>query len=364
MLTHGNFTSQLEGAFQYFTVRTSDNFLLVLPLHHAFAFTGNFLVPMGAMCEVSIVENLRTVSENMREVSPSILLAVPLLAEKMHNAIIAKVRKNPVARLLLAIGLGKVVGKKVIAGLGGRLRIIICGGAASDPAMLRNFTKFGIKSLEGYGLSETAPIITLAPENKIKFGSVGRPLPNCEIRIASPNAEGIGEIQVRGPMVMKGYFHNEAATAEVFDGPWFRTGDLGKMDAENYVTITGRKKSLIVNREGKNIYPEEVEMVVNASPYILESIVVGYHAASEKGERVGIIVVPDMDRIGEDHKEKGQSLSDDQVVALCKSEVQRMAREIAEYKRPRRILVRFEPLEKTTTQKVKRYLYSMPDTED
>lgn len=105
-------------------------------------------------------------------------------------------------------------------------------------------------------------------------------------------------------------------------------------------------------------------MVVNASPYILESIVVGYHAASEKGERVGIIVVPDMDRIGEDHKEKGQSLSDDQVVALCKSEVQRMAREIAEYKRPRRILVRFEPLEKTTTQKVKRYLYSMPDTED
>lgn len=364
MLTHGNFTSQLEGAFQYFTVRTSDNFLLVLPLHHAFAFTGNFLVPMGAMCEVSIVENLRTVSENMREVSPSILLAVPLLAEKMHNAIIAKVRKNPVARLLLAIGLGKVVGKKVIAGLGGRLRIIICGGAASDPAMLRNFTKFGIKSLEGYGLSETAPIITLAPENKIKFGSVGRPLPNCEIRIASPNAEGIGEIQVRGPMVMKGYFHNEAATAEVFDGPWFRTGDLGKMDAENYVTITGRKKSLIVNREGKNIYPEEVEMVVNASPYILESIVVGYHAASEKGERVGIIVVPDMDRIGEDHKEKGQSPSDDQVVALCKSEVQRMAREIAEYKRPRRILVRFEPLEKTTTQKVKRYLYSMPDTED
>ena len=230
--------------------------------------------------------------------------------------------------------------------------------------MLRNFTKFGIKSLEGYGLSETAPIITLAPENKIKFGSVGRPLPNCEIRIASPNAEGVGEIQVRGPMVMKGYFHNEAATAEVFDGPWFSTGDLGKMDAENYVTITGRKKSLIVNREGKNIYPEEVEKVVNASPYILESIVVGYHAASEKGERVGIIVVPDMDRIGEDHKEKGQSPSDDQVVALCKSEVQRMAREIAEYKRPRRILVRFEPLEKTTTQKVKRYLYSMPDTED
>ena len=207
-------------------------------------------------------------------------------------------------------------------------------------------------------------IITLAPENKIKFGSVGKALPNCEIRIASPNAEGIGEIQVRGPMVMKGYFHNDAATTEVFDGPWFRTGDLGRMDAEGYVTITGRKKSLIVNREGPNIYPEEVEMVVNASPYILESVVVGDHAANEKGERVGIIVVPDMERIDEEHKAKGQSLTDDQIVALCKAEVQRTSREIAEYKRPRRILVRFEPLEKTTTQKVKRYLYTMSDSED
>ena len=364
MLTHGNFTSQLDGAFQYFTVHTTDNFLLVLPLHHAFAFTANFVVPMAAQCEVSMVENLRTVSENMREVSPSILLAVPLLAEKMHNAIMAKINKNPLARLLLAVGLGKIVGKKVVAGLGGRLRIIICGGAASDPVMLRNFTKFGIKSLEGYGLTETAPIITLAPENKIKFGSVGKALPNCEIRIASPNAEGIGEIQVRGPMVMKGYFHNDAATTEVFDGPWFRTGDLGRMDEEGYVKITGRKKSLIVNREGKNIYPEEVEMVVNASPYILESVVVGYHAANEKGERVGIIVVPDMERIDEEHKAKGQSLTDDQIVALCKAEVQRTSREIAEYKRPRRILVRFEPLEKTTTQKVKRYLYTMSDSED
>ncbi|MGI5868821.1 MAG: AMP-dependent synthetase/ligase [Kiritimatiellia bacterium] len=365
MLTHGNFIAQLdEGAFQYFTVHEWDNFLLVLPLHHALAFTANMIVPIASKCEVSMIENLRTITENMREVSPTILLAVPLLAEKMHNAIMAKLRKNFTARILLAIGLGRIVGKKVIDSLGGRLRIIVCGGAAADVVALKNFTKFGIKALEGYGLTETAPIITLAPEKKIKFGTVGKALPNCEIRIADPTDEGVGEIQVRGPMVMKGYFRNEAATAEVFDGPWFRTGDLGKMDSEGYVTITGRKKSLIVNREGKNIYPEEVEMVVNASPYILESIVVGYHAGGEKGERVGIIVVPDMDRIGEDHSAKGQSLSDDQIVELCKSEVRRMAREIAEYKHPRRISVRFEPFQKTTTQKIKRYLYSMADLEE
>lgn len=364
MLTHGNFTSQLEGALQYFTVYPSDNFLLVLPLHHAFAFTANFIVPLACMCEVSMVENLRTIVENMREVSPSILLAVPLLAEKMQNAILAKLRKKPMARTLLAMGLGRIVGKKVIASLGGRLRILICGGAASDPNMLKTYQKFGITALEGYGLTETAPIITLAPESKIKFNSVGKALPNCEVRIDSPNEEGVGEIQVRGPMVMKGYFHNDAATAEVFDGPWFQTGDLGRMDEEGYVTITGRKKSLIVNREGKNIYPEEVEMVVNASPYIQESVVIGYHVAEEKGERVGIIAVPDMVRFDEERRTKNQSLTDDQIIALCKAEVQKMTREISEYKRPRRIQIRFEPLEKTTTQKIKRYLYSLSDSEN
>ena len=364
MITHGNFTAQLDGALQYFTVHTSDNFLLVLPLHHAFAFTGNFLVPLGCMCESSMVENLRTVSENMREVSPTILLAVPLLAEKMLNAIMAKLKKNPVAKILMYIGLGRLVGKKVIAALGGRLRIIICGGAASDPVMLKTFSKFGIRTLEGYGLTETAPIVALAPENDIRFGSVGKALPNCEVRIRNPNSEGIGEIQVRGPIVMRGYFHNEAATSEVFDGDWFCTGDLGKMDRDGYITITGRKKSLIVNREGKNIYPEEVEMVINASPYILESIALGFHGQGEKGERVGVIVVPDMDRIEEERKSKGQSMSDDEIIALCKSEVHRMVQEIAEYKRPRRVQVRFEQLEKTTTQKIKRYLYNLSDGEE
>ncbi len=364
MLTHGNFTAQLDGALQYFKVYTTDNFLMVLPLHHAFAFTANFLIPLGVMCESSMVENLKTISENMREVSPTVLLAVPLLAEKMLNAIMAKIRKNPMAKILLSIGLGRIVGKKIIAGLGGKLRIIVCGGAASDPAMLKAFTKFGIKTLEGYGLTETAPIVTLAPENDIRFGSVGKPLPNCEVRIRSKNREGIGEVQVRGPIVMRGYFRNEAATAEVFEGDWFCTGDLGTMDSDGYVTITGRKKSLIVNREGKNIYPEEVEMVINSSPYILESIVVGYHGQSDTGERVGAIVVPDIDRIEEDNKNTGQRMTDDQIIELSKNEVRRVMKEISEYKRPRRIQVRFEQLEKTTTQKIKRYLYNLSDSDE
>ena len=362
MLTHGNFTFQLESALQYFTVYQWDNFLLVLPLHHAFAFTANFLVPLTCMCESSMVENLRTIPENMREVSPTILLAVPLLAEKMLNSIQAKLKKNTVAKLMMSLGMSKIIGKKIVENLGGRLRMIICGGAASDPGMLRAYNKLGIKTFEGYGLTETSPIAALPPENEIRFGTVGKALPGCELSIKNPDENGIGEVLVKGPIVMKGYFHNDAATAEVLKDGWLHTGDLGKLDADGYLTLTGRKKSLIVNREGKNIYPEEVELAIKESEYILESIVIGFKLNGETGERVGAIVVPNLDRIEEDRKANGQSMSDDDIIALCKSEVHRTVKAIAEYKRPRRIQVRFEPLEKTTTQKVKRYLYNLDNS--
>ena len=364
MLTHANFCAQLS-ALEYFTVRKDDNFLLVLPLHHAFAFTANFVVPLAAQCEVSIVENLRTIPENMRETRPTVLLAVPLLAEKMLGAIRKKLDKNTIARTLMSIGLSRVVGRKVIAGLGGRLRILICGGAASDPDVLRQWSKFGVKTLQGYGLTETAPISALAPENAIRFESVGRALPGHELRIAEPNDEGVGEIEVKGPSVMKGYFRNEAATAECFDGEgWFRTGDLGTMDADGYVTITGRKKSLIVNREGKNIYPEEVEIAINACPHVLESIVLGYHVPGEKkGEHVGAIVVADLDKLAEERNKSDAAsaspLSDDEIRDLCIREVRAAMKELSAYKHPRRIQVRFEPLRKTNTLKIKRYLYSL-----
>ena len=369
MLTHGNFCAQLQ-ALKYFTVRKDDNFLLVLPLHHAFAFTANFVVPLAAQCEISIVENLRTIPDNMRETRPTVLLAVPLLAEKMLGAIRKKLKKSAAARALLSVGLHRVVGRKVVAQLGGRLRIIICGGAASDPDVLRAWSRFGVKTLQGYGLTETAPISALAPENAIKFESVGKALPGHELRISDPNAEGVGEIEVRGPSVMMGYFRNEAATAECFDGEgWFRTGDLGKMDSDGYVTITGRKKSLIVNREGKNIYPEEVEIAINACPHVLESIVLGYRVPGEaKGEHVGAIVVADLDKIAEERNRNAASssspMSDDEVRALCISEVREAMKQLSSYKHPRRIRVRFEPLQKTNTLKVKRYLYSLDSDEE
>lgn len=358
MLTHGNFTTQLEGALQYFHVYEHDNFLLVLPLHHGFAFSANFLVPLCRRCEISMVENLRTVAENMREVSPTILLAVPLLAEKMYNGIYAKLKKSKAAMILMKLGLGKVIGKKVKEGLGGKLRLIICGGAATDVAVMKGFTKLGIGIMEGYGLTETSPICALTPEHDIRFGSVGKALPNCEARIAEPNEEGIGEIQIKGPIVMQGYFKNDAATAACMDGDWFMTGDLGKMDKDGYITITGRKKCMIVNREGKNIYPEEVEGTIAASPWILESLVLGYSEEGEMGERVGAIVVPNLDYFAE-HKENNQSYTEEEITNKCREEVLNAVKAISTYKHPRRIIIRMEPFEKTTTLKIKRFLYKI-----
>ncbi len=358
MLTHGNFTTQLEGALQYFHVYEHDNFLLVLPLHHGFAFSANFLVPLCCRCEISMVENLRTVAENMKEVSPTMLLAVPLLAEKMYNGIMTKLKKSKVAKLLLNIGFGKVIGKKVKEGLGGRLRLIICGGAATDIAVMKGYNKLGIGIMEGYGLTETSPICALTPEHDIRYGSVGKVIPNCEARIAEPNEEGVGEIQIKGPIVMKGYFNNDAATAACMDGDWFMTGDLGKMDKDGYITITGRKKCMIVNREGKNIYPEEVEGAISNSPWILESLVLGYCEEGEKGERVGAIVVPNLDYFAE-HKENGRSYTDDEIISKAREEVLNSVKEISAYKHPRRIIIRMEPFEKTTTLKVKRFLYKI-----
>lgn len=358
MLTHGNFTTQLEGALQYFNVHEYDNFLMVLPLHHGFAFSANFLVPLCRRCEISIVENLRTVAENMKEVSPTILLAVPLLAEKMYNGIYAKLKKSVAAKILLKIGFGKIIGKKVKEGLGGKLRLIICGGAATDISVMKGYNKLGIGIMEGYGLTETSPICALTPEKDIRFGSVGKVIPNCEARIAEPNEDGIGEIQIKGPIVMKGYFNNDAATAACMDGDWFMTGDLGKMDKDGYITITGRKKCMIVNREGKNIYPEEVEGAISNSPWILESLVLGYSEEGETGERVGVIIVPNLDYFAE-HKENGRGYTDDEIISKCREEVITAVKAISPYKHPRRIIIRMEPFEKTTTLKVKRFLYKI-----
>ena len=365
MLTHRNFTGNASSCARAIDIFESDNFLLVLPLHHAFAFTTNLILPLYSGSEISLVESLKTVGDNMREVSPTVLIGVPLLLEKMYNRIWNGLKENKPAYLLYRLGIRKPVTHGILQKLGGKLRLVISGGAPCDPELLINYTDLGLKILEGYGLTETAPVLSLNPWNKPRPGTVGVALPDVEISLIDPNEEGVGEIAVKGPNVMKGYFNNPEATQSVFHDGWFLTGDLGFVDAEKYVTITGRKKSLIVNREGKNIYPEEVEHQVCRSRFVREVLALGYREPGEKvGEHVGLIVVPDEEAINDYADREKKRLTEKEIVDLIRREVRKEAAGIAEYKRPRRIQIRWEEFNKTSTGKIKRYLYALTPEEE
>ncbi|MDP6809193.1 MAG: AMP-binding protein [Kiritimatiellia bacterium] len=363
MLTHDGFSSNVEAVLQCIDVSPEDNFLLVLPLHHAFAFTANLMVPIFSGSQISFIQSLKTVGENTREVSPTVLIGVPLLLEKIYDRIMTGLKKKPLAYFLYRSGLKAPVIKGIKEKLGGKLRMCVVGGAPSSIETIKGFAELGIPVVEGYGLTETAPILTFNPVDAPLPGSVGKAIPGVEVQIKDPNEEGIGEITARGPNIMKGYYKNPQATADVMDGDWFLTGDMGYVNDDGYVIITGRKKSLIVNREGKNIYPEEVETQILKSEYVLETIVLGYTVDGETGERVGAIVVPNEEAVAEHRRKRQHPVTDDELTQLMVDEVKRVTTDIADYKRPRRIQVRSEEFEKTSTSKVKRYLYAITPTE-
>lgn len=359
MLTHRNFVSNVESALGAVTATANDNFLVLLPLHHSFAFTTTLMLPLYLQCEVSMVESLKTIAQNMAETQPTIMLAVPLLLEKMLARIMDGVNQNKTARMIVQCGLGRIVGQGVRKKLGGKLRLIISGGAPADSDVLRGWNRLGLSLVEGYGITETGPVVSLNPMNRPRMGTVGTVLPGVEVRIDAPDESGSGEIVIRSASIMKGYHNNPDATADCLIDGWFYSGDIGYFDPRNYLVINGRKKSLIVNKEGKNIYPEEVEIQVHHSPYILESLCAGYRDDGTVGERVGLIVVPDMAYFDEESSNRDRPYTDAEIRAKVIEEVKKQCAHISGYKRPRCIQVRFEEFEKTSTQKVKRYLYSV-----
>ncbi len=364
MLTHRNFTAnfqQLDGAIDIFP---DDNFMVILPLHHSFAFTVCLVTPIASGTQMSFVESLRTVGENIREASPSIVPAVPLLLEKVYNKLKAGIQAKPAARVLWTLGIRNPVRKGILEKLGGRLRLMISGGAPADPLMLKGLEDLGLKAREGYGITECSPVLTLTPfDAPIRPGSCGKPIPGVEMRVFDANSEGVGELAAKGENVMKGYYNNPAATEDVFRDGWFLTGDLGYIDGDGYVFITGRKKALIVNREGKNIYPEEVELQINQSPIILESVVLGYRPPGEAvGEQVGVIVVPDEEGLAALEAAEKRKFGEAEIEARLRAAVKKQVAALADYKHPRRIQVRWEEFSKTSTGKIKRYLYAMSET--
>lgn len=357
MLTHNNFCSDVESCLIMMKNLASetDDFLVVLPLFHSLSFLANLVLPLHCASGMFFVESLRTLNHDIQTLKPTIIIAVPLLVEKVFDRIQEKVKQSRVARFLMKVGLGKLVGWSVLRGLGGRLRLFVVGGAPCPTPVLFGFKRLGIVILEGYGLTECSPVVSINPMEAPRIGTIGKPIANIEIRIADPNDHGVGELQVRGPIVMKGYFKDLEATRETFDGDWLKTGDLAALDAEGYLKICGRKKALIVNREGKNIYPEEVENVIGSHPCIADIVVVGYKVGEDPGERIGGIVTPDFEYItAENHGEEPAWAT---VEKMIHAAVVERSAALADFKHIRKLRIQREPLQRTSIQKVRRVAY-------
>jgi long-chain acyl-CoA synthetase len=358
ILTNGNFCADADAAIEMFKqfVNSSESFFVVLPLFHAFSFNTNFICPMRIGASLQFATSLRTIGEDMRAFKPSIIMAVPLLVEKMHDKIEDGIKKNFFGRWLKRLGLKRLLIPRIKANFGGRLKLFIVGGAPCSAKLLREMRALDMPIIEGYGLTEAAPIVSIRPYDDKHVGTIGIPMPGVEVMLADKDANGVGEILVRGPNVMRGYLGNPEATAEALDKDgWLHTGDLASRDADGFLTIRGRKKALIVNREGKNIYPEEVEICIGRDRHVQYVVVVGYSSGGEVGEKVGVIVVPDMDYFA---KENGGREPDwAKVEAKMRKVVAARSKSLADYKTPRKVAVQRDPLVRTSAGKVRRFTY-------
>jgi long-chain acyl-CoA synthetase len=364
MLTHKNIMSDLEGLYQIIDVDENDVFFSILPLHHVYECTGGFLAPIYVGASVAYASSLRpnVMLEEMREIRPTVWLTVPLVLEKIYRKILKTLNEQKGVKKVL-INLMKTfakerLSKRIKASLGlDRVRYVVSGGAALPEWVSKGLEDLGFPILQGYGLSETSPILTLNPPHSPRNKSVGLPIPGVEIRLFEVNERGEGEIAAKGPMVMKGYYKNEKATKEVFYDGWFLTGDIGYFDEDGYLYITGRKKAVIVTKGGKNIYPEEIENKLTESPYIEEVLVFGAINPETGEEEVQALVYPNLDEVRELAHKMGKVPDDDFIYELISKEIERLSKDLAPYKRIKRFALRYEEFPKTTTRKIKRHLF-------
>lgn len=361
-LSQRNICSNILSTYGIVKVKRSDLFFSVLPLHHTYECTLGFLLPIYSGASIAHCEGLRYIAKNMQEFHPSVILCVPLLLEKLHKNIIKnmntslpekyrKENENPFSSLPFYIK--KVVKTKVKNTLGGRLRVFIVGAAAANPNIVSDFRDLKLNTLQGYGLTECSPLVAGNTDFFQKDDSAGLPIPNVEYKIDNPNDESVGEILVKGPNVMLGYYKNEEETNKVIKDGWFHTGDLGKIDENGYLYITGRCKSVIVTKNGKNIYPEEVEYYLNDNPLISESLVLGIQKENDDETYINAQIYPNIEAITE--YLKGSVPTKEEIWKIISDAVSNVNKQLPNYKHIKNFVIRDKEFEKTTTQKVKRY---------
>ena len=372
MLSHANLLSNVEAVARTFEFGPADRFLSVLPLHHTFESTGGFLCPMRVGASVCYARGLNSkeLREDMRSSRCTLFLGVPLLYEKLLTAIHKGIADAPLPRKLLALGLlflvkglrvttGIRAGRRLMrplrerAGLGS-IRMFVTGAAALPDEVFWGFIDLGWPVLEGYGLTETSPVVAANRPHHPRPGAVGWPMTGLEVRIAEPDGEGNGEILVKGPNVMLGYFENPEATAEVLRDGWFRTGDLGRLLPDGRLKITGRLKNMIATAAGKKIYPEEIEAQLANSPYVLEVVVCGGRDARGDREEVHAHVYPNLTEL-ELHAQMMNCKCDEAFVEnTLRKDIETRCEPLAPYKRVKRVVIRKGEFAKTTTGKIKR----------
>ncbi len=368
MLSHYNLAYDLMSAPTVLKVNPDDIFFSVLPVHHTYECTCAFLMPLYKGASIAYCQGLKYIAKNMEEVRPTMILGVPVLIEalykKIWKSVKAKGKEKTLRRLLAAnhrtrkIGLdiSKPFTKEILEVFGGRLRVIISGGAAINPDILQFFNDIGITAVQGCGLTECSPMTALNPdvEKDMRNVSAGHLLPGISVKIENPDEEGIGEICYKGANVMLGYYKNPEATAEVIKDGWFHSGDLGYVDEDDFIYITGRKKNVIITKNGKNVFPEEIEYYLSSVPYIAESMVWGHE---EGGSDTSIIATVTLDA-EEVQQALGENYTEEAARGLIWEEVDKINEELPYYKKIKKINIRQEDFEKTTGKKIKRFIAS------
>ena len=355
MLSHSNIVSNMEGAASHFGLDDTMHTLSFLPINHVFEQVVGVLLPLAMGGKVSFAESLKKLGENLAEVQPTFLLGVPAVYQMILERIRKKIGAKKLSQLLFSIPLTRPLVTSKVKRAFGSGTIFISGGAALDPAIATGLLSFGIPVYQGYGITETSPVISAEQPHGRRLGTVGRLLPGIQVRIDSPNEDQVGEILVKGPNVMQGYYNNPKATSEVLKDGWYRTGDLGRIDPDGYLSICGRVKNLIVTPNGKNVYPEEVENELLKSPYIAEVMVYG-HRVGAVAEEVHAIIYPNQEELENlaDTRGKGAMTVAD-LEQLIRDEVLAAGRALADYKRVKRFTIREDEFPKTTTRKIKRF---------
>lgn len=362
MLSQKNIIFNIYQHNKMIGIRKEDIFLSFLPIHHVYECVCGFLTPIYRGAAVAYCQGLRYIQDDMKEAHISVFLCVPLVFESMYKKIWNGIDKQGKTKLVktmikltnalqkVGIDIKRKIFKDIHNQFGGNVRLFIAGAASVNPETCAGFRNFGISTVQGYGLSECAPIVALNRDTYYKDDAIGLPLEGTELKIEDVNEDGIGEICTKGDHVMLGYYENEEATNEAIKDGWFYTGDLGYIDEDGFVHMTGRKKNVLITKNGKNVYPEEIEEVLNNSEYISESMV--YLKGEDDNKKLVADLILNKEYI--EHKLPGKS--QEEIKQIVWEEVKKINQSLVIYKHVTEINIREKEFEKTTTLKIKRYM--------